>query len=249
MLDSQHPVPEQFDRAVADAEAAIARDADPGTAKPDPERCGADKRYAALEGGCRALKEAMARDGDRKREQEFFSHELAARAMRLRHRLAALTADAGDTTARNRTGPVRAELLASQLYRQLSGYGGSILRPLAALGLVGLTSAAVLTALVLGFALLGLLTGDASPLAGVCVGMDCGPTLHPVVTDTLDAAIRGTLGPFRLLAGPGQPFAYLGDGAPVFRSLVGTIMLVHGLISSALIFLWLLALRRQFQIN
>lgn len=249
LLDSQHPVPEQFDRAVEDAEAAISRDTDPGTAKPDPERCGADKRYAALEGGCRALKEAMARDGDRKREQEFFSHELAARAMRLRHRLTELKADTEGASARNKIGPARAELIASQLYKNLSGYGGSILRPLAALGLFSVGSVLALKDLVLGFALLGLLTGDASPLAGVCFGMECGPTLHPVVTDTLDAVVRGMLGPFRLLAGPGQPFAYLGDTAPVFRSLVGTIMLVHGLVSSALIFLWLLALRRQFQIN
>lgn len=246
LLDSQHPVPEQFEQALKDAEAAIRRDEerDPEDPGPDTKRSGADKRYAALEAGCRALKEAMAADGDRKREQEFFSHELAARERRLQHRLADLEAKPKGAPARRKIGPARAELMASQLYKHLSGYGGSILRPLAALGAVSLAVGIVLLALVLGFSL-----GESAPSAGLCFGTECGPTLHPVVTDTLDALIRGALGPFRLLTGPGQPFAYLGDTAPVFRSLVGGIMLVHGLISSALIFLGLLALRRLFQIN
>ena len=164
--------------------------------------------------------------------------------MRLQHRLADLKREPKDSPARRKIAPARAELMASQLYKHLSGYGGSILRPLAALGVAGLTAGLVLVALVLGFS-----GSENSPLAGMCIGTECGPTLHPVVIDTLDALVRGMLGPFRLLAGPGQPFAYLGDSAPVFRSLVGTVMLLHGLVSSALIFLWLLALRRQFQIN
>ena len=244
LLDSHHPEPEQFEEALSDADEAIARDIMGRRTRHYFERSGADARYAALEAGCRALKEAMAADGDRKREQEFFSHELAARAMRLQHRLADLKREPKDSPARRKIAPARAELMASQLYKHLSGYGGSILRPLAALGVAGLTAGLVLVALVLGFSV-----SENSPLAGMCIGTECGPTLHPVVIDTLDALVRGMLGPFRLLAGPGQPFAYLGDSAPVFRSLVGTVMLLHGLVSSALIFLWLLALRRQFQIN
>gem|GEM_PF-4554845 len=246
LLDSHHPEPEQFEQALGDAEAAIERDdeRDPEDTDHAPERSGADARYAALEAGCRALKEAMAADGDRKREQEFFSHELAARERRLRHRLADLEAEPKGSPARRNIGPTRAELMASQAYKHLSGYGGSILRPLAALVVVSGLFAFALTVLVLGFSL-----GESAPTAGLCFGTECGPTLHPVVTDTLDALIRGALGPFRLLAGRGEPFAYLGDTAPLFRSLVGGIMLVHGLISSALIFLGLLALRRLFQIN
>lgn len=246
LLDSQHPVPEQFEQALKDAEAAIKRDEkrrpnDPGH---DAERSGADARYAALEAGCRALKEAMAADGDRKREQSFFSHELAARERRVRHRLEQLKAGPASLGSRLKALSVRAELTASQAYRFFSGYGGSILRPLVTLLASFIVAAIALGLLTCVFALAGN-----EQLSDVCFGLECGPTMHPIVSNTLEAAFRGMLGPFRLLAGPGQPFAYLGDSAPVFRSLVGTVMLLHGLASSALIFLWLLALRRQFQIS
>lgn len=247
LLDSHHPEPDQFEQALSDAEAAIARDdaRDPEDADHDAERLRGGCALCSAGGGVPGRsRKPMAGDGDRKREQEFFSHELAARERRLHHRLADLKKEPTGSPARQKIGPARAELMASQLYNHLSGYGGSILRPLAALGAVSVVMAVVLTALVAGFALAGGAVG-----AGICLGTECGPTLHPAVTDTVDAAIRGALGPFRLLAGNGEPFAYLGHSAPVFRGLVGVIMLLHGLVSSALIFLCLLALRRQFQIN
>jgi len=246
LLDSYHPEPDQFDQALADAEAAIARDdaRDPEDTDRAPERSGADARYAALEAGCRALKEAMAADGDRKREQSFFSHELAARERRVRHRLEELKAGITGLRSRLKALSARAELTASQAYHFFSGYGGSILRPL-----VTLLASFPLVAAALGFLTCAFALAGNSQLSDVCLGMECGPTMHPIASNTLEAAFRGMLGPFRLLLGRGEPFAYLGDTAPVFRGLVALVMLLHGLASSALIFLWLLALRRQFQIN
>jgi len=247
LLDSQHPLPEQFAQALDDAEAAIERDEDwKDASKPDPEveRRGADTRYAALEAGCRALKEAMAADGDRKREQEFFSHELAARERRVRHRLEELKARVTGLRSWLKAWSVRMQLTASQAYRFFSGYGGSILRPL-----VTLLGSFIVAAAVLGFLTCAFALAGNAQLSGVCFGMECGPTMHPIASNTLEAAFRGMLGPFRLLLGRGEPFAYLGDTAPVFRGLVALVMLLHGLASSALIFLGLLALRRQFQIN
>jgi hypothetical protein len=246
LLDSEHPVSEQFEQALADAEAAIRRDEErePNDPSRDPERSGADKRYAALEAGCRALKEAMAADGDRKREQEFFSHELAARERRVRHRLEELKAGITGLRSWLKAWSVRMELTASQAYKLFSGYGGSILRPLVTLLASFPLVAAALGLLTYVFALAGN-----AQLSDVCFGLECGPTMHPIASNTLEAAFRGMLGPFRLLLGRGEPFAYLGDTAPVFRGLVALVMLLHGLVSSALIFLWLLALRRQFQIN
>jgi hypothetical protein len=136
------------------------------------------------------------------------------------------------------------ELTASQAYKLFSGYGGSILRPLVTLLASFPLVAAALGLLTYVFALAGN-----AQLSDVCFGLECGPTMHPIASNTLEAAFRGMLGPFRLLLGRGEPFAYLGDTAPVFRGLVALVMLLHGLVSSALIFLWLLALRRQFQIN
>jgi len=246
LLDSQHPVPDHFRQALSDTEAALTRDKerDPEQPAPDAERSGADKRYAALEAGCRALKEAMAADGDRKREQSFFSHELAARERRVRHRLEELKTRVTGLRSWLKACSVRAELTASQAYKLFSGYGGSILRPL-----VTLLASFPLVAATLGFLTCAFALAGNAQLSDVCFGLECGPTMHPIVSNTLEAAFRGMLGPFRLLLGRGEPFAYLGDTAPVFRGLVALVMLLHGLVSSALIFLGLLALRRQFQIN
>lgn len=246
LLDSQHPVPGQFDHALAQAKVAVARDNELDPSIPDPyaERRGADKRYAALEAGCRALKEAMAADGDRKREQEFFSHELAARERRVRHRLEELKAGITGLRSWLKAWSVRMQLMASQAYKLFSGYGGSILRPL-----VTLLASFPLVAAALGFLTCAFALAGNAQLSDVCFGLECGPTMHPIASNTLEAAFRGMLGPFRLLLGRGEPFAYLGDTAPVFRGLVALVMLLHGLASSALIFLGLLALRRQFQIN
>jgi uncharacterized protein YjbI with pentapeptide repeats len=83
---------------------------------------GRDKRWGALEGGCRTLKRAMTQDGDVQREQHFYRYELIAR----RKRPARWLWSGHGTKAS--ISPF--EKLFSFLYGFFAGYGGAIARPL-----------------------------------------------------------------------------------------------------------------------
>ncbi|MFQ3595410.1 MAG: pentapeptide repeat-containing protein [Sphingomonadaceae bacterium] len=98
-----------------EAEDRLFREALHATQQADP----ADAQLGALMGGLRTLKQAMAAQGDRDREQRFFRHEVQARARK---------SDEG-WVAR----------FAAKVYGLTSDYGASIGRPLLWLvGLVGL---------------------------------------------------------------------------------------------------------------
>ncbi len=236
LLDSDHPDPAQFDAALKAAAAAAARDDafEPGDERdPDSERRGRDKRFAALEAGCRALKTAMAEENDRAREQVFYTFELRAREHRFDR-----SAEPG------KQGPLTlAGYRFSRAYGIIANYGTSISRPLIWLGKLTLGFAA-LNLLVLALA---LLFGSVAAENWVWWAPDA--PFHPSLTDTLGLAFKNALGPLRVLAGNGGTFDHLGDRAPIFTGLMLVSTLIQGLASSALIFLSLLALRRQFQIN
>lgn len=108
-------------------EAAIT--ATKGKDKPSKERY-----FAALEGGCRVLKQEMEKIADRSREQRYFRYELIAR----RHR--------PDINATER--------IISRIYGVLSSYGNSIGRPLLCL----ILSVPVMM-LIYGFVDLGIAMG------------------------------------------------------------------------------------------
>ncbi|OLF77804.1 hypothetical protein AWH62_03790 [Maricaulis sp. W15] len=236
LLDSDHPDSGQFEAALKAAEAAAGRDDafDPGEdSDPDFERRGRDKRFAALEAGCRALKTAMAEENDRAREQVFYTFELRAREHRF------------DRSAEpDKQGPLTlAGYRFSRAYGIITNYGTSISRPLIWLGKLTLGFAA-LNLLVLAIA---LFAGSVAAENWVWWAPDA--PIHPSLTDTLGLAFKNALGPLRVLAGNGAAFDHLGDRAPIFTGLMLVSTLIQGLASSALIFLSLLALRRQFQIN
>ena len=236
LLDSDHPDPGQFETALKAAEEAAVRDAAFATAKnpdPDAERRGRDKRFAALEAGCRALKTAMAEENDRAREQVFYTFELRAREHRF---------DRSAVSDQQRPLSL-AGYRFSRLYGAVANYGTSVSRPLIRLGWLTLGFAA-LNLLILAIA---MLSGSVAAENWVWWALDA--PFHPSLTDTLGLAFKNALGPLRVLAGNGDAFDHLGDRAPVFTGLMLVSTLTQGLASSALIFLSLLALRRQFQIN
>lgn len=262
-LDPVHPMDDQFDEALEQAQIAAERDQAACEAKdykpdqdPERERRGADNRFAALEAGCRVLKTQMAAAEDKAREQHFFSYEIRAREKRTEHALAAkrseMRADPDKQKAwRHRLqawllpDPNRQfQLWASQRYGRISHYGGSVTGPLATLGKASIW----ILALYISLSFISGLFGS-RVMEDICLFHSCSSELHPIVFELLEAVAKGALGPFRLLAGRGEVFGYLGESAPLFRGFIMAGMLVHGLISAALIFLSLLALRRNFQIN
>ncbi|MFS2318862.1 pentapeptide repeat-containing protein [Maricaulis sp. D1M11] len=266
-VDPVHPMDDQFEQALEDAQSAAERDEIARTANsyepledPERERRGADNRFAALEAGCRVLKTQMAAAEDKAREQHFFSYEIRAREHRTKHALADRRSEMRDKVRDHpkrihaRWHRLRAWLLprpnrqfqlwASQRYGRISHYGGSVTAPLATL----IKASFWILLVYIGLAVASGWSGS-RVLEDICWGMACGDTAHPFVFELVEAVTKGALGPFRLLAGRGEVFGYLGDGAPLFRGVIMAGMLVHGLLASALIFLSLLALRRNFQIN
>ncbi|MFS2317969.1 pentapeptide repeat-containing protein, partial [Maricaulis sp. D1M11] len=200
----------------------------------------ANDLWAALEGGCRTLKRAMAQQGDHHREQQFFRMELMARQNR------PVRSDAyrdGQLT--------RWDRWAARAYGVFADYGASFLRPL------GWVMGGAF-----GLALVYFCLGNGARLSSMpAFGFDygglalIGHILSTGASESVDLAFQQVFRPFFIWA-PG--YAETGEGwiqtvkatsHPAWWLVIKILATLQSFISIALLFLSGLALRRKFQIG
>jgi uncharacterized protein YjbI with pentapeptide repeats len=229
LIDPNHPERAQFEATIVDAHEAAARDVvqcqleeyKPEKDSDRPLR-GINGRFAALEGGCRVLKRAMAADSDRLREQAFYGMELQARDRRKKR-------------------PIWRPSFA-MIYGVSSSYGSSVGRPLGWLVVMALIFATLFSVIATVW------SGD----AGAPMSFGWGQPIHPVIKDSLELAGQNIFGPMKLMAFNGtEPFHDLPGHVSVFgfHTVLGLLSAVQSVLSLILFFLVALALRRKFQIN
>jgi len=182
-----------------------------------------DEAFAALEGGCRALKRLMAIETDRQRERKFFRMELIARESRKDLNIW--------------------EKLASKAYGKFADYGASITWPLAWLGVFagGFAGLYLIVAACLALAHPELMDNF--------VWVDLDQPFHPIFIEPIELALKNMMGPLQFAITDHAPFGQMVQQAPLFRLLLGVLSAIQSLISLILLFLTALALRRQFQIS
>ncbi len=261
LIGPEHPnCSRHFEDALNDARLAAERDEltksesayDPRN-DADFENRFTDARLAALEGGCRVLKHAMAQVSDRQREQAFFNMEMRARSRR----------PSTSWTIRFLTGA----------YGRFSDYGGAVFLPM-------LTSTVLAAMFSLGFFVVTIAFGSTSTpelIDGLAVEfssvaearpaqwngvpapeakpitrllIDTNLPVHQAFSNSIHLAARNMLGPLGHLFPGETPFAYAGNGGRFwFNAVLGLLSFFQTIPSLILLFLAGLALRRKFQIS
>ena len=191
---------------------------------------GPGPRWAALEGGCRTLKRAMADAEDIHREQQFFRMALIAR----RHRPTRFM-------FWNRESSVGVfETITSHLYGLMGDYGASIFRPVISFMAVCLLFAALYT---------GWMHGAGGDPLSACDA----PTRIDALAGPLEFSFKQGFRPFFIWASsvhsPCWTESFETAVGPLGWVGVRLVATAQSILSIALLFLTGLALRRKFQIG